>query len=37
MSSQNMHEYINTQMKNFEIFYDTPDLILLALTLDKLV
>ena len=36
MSSQNMHEYINTQRKIFEIFYDTPDLILLALTLDKL-
>lgn len=35
MSSQNMHEYINTQMKIFEIFYDTPDLILLVLTLDK--
>ena len=36
MSSQNMHEYINTRMKIFEIFYDTPDLILLVLTLDKL-
>ena len=31
-----MHEYINTQIKIFEIFYDTPDLILLVLSLDKL-